>query len=100
CSSDLENGPYPYSPKGKIFDELILSYLEKGKTYEIFSMNKKDIEEAGECGYRSILILLGVLGEFKGKVLSYEGPFGVGYGVMSFKNMKDENILNRSEEHT
>lgn len=90
----LENGPYPYSPKGKIFDELILSYLEKGKTYEIFSMNKKDIEEAGECGYRSILILLGVLGEFKGKVLSYEGPFGVGYGVMSFKSMKDENILN------
>ena len=24
--------------------------------------------------------------EVKGKLLSYEGPFGVGYGVMSFDN--------------
>lgn len=87
-----KDGPYPYSPKGKIFDEQIISHLEKGNTYEIFTMNKKDIDEAGECGYRSILILLGVLGQFKGRVLSYEGPFGVGYGVMSFKSEKEENL--------
>jgi len=37
----------------------------------------------------SLQILLGVLrGEFTGELLSYEGPFGVGYGVMKFHAQK------------
>ena len=46
------------------------------------------VENAGECGLRSIFIMLGAMEgeEVKGKVLSYEGPFGVGYGVMTFNN--------------
>ena len=40
-------------------------------------------ERAGECGYRSIVIALGCAGENlrDQEVLSYEGPFGVGYMV-------------------
>ncbi|MBC7194507.1 MAG: AmmeMemoRadiSam system protein A, partial [Caldisericia bacterium] len=40
-------------------------------------------EEAGECGYRSILTLLTLMPfeKYKAEVLSYEGPFGVGYLV-------------------
>ena len=43
-------------------------------------------EEAGECGYRSLLILLGALDsrEVDADVLSYEAPFGVGYMVAEF----------------
>jgi hypothetical protein len=38
---------------------------------------------AGECGYRSIVIALGSAGRelTDHQVLSYEGPFGVGYMV-------------------
>ncbi|QVK18802.1 AmmeMemoRadiSam system protein A [Mycoplasmatota bacterium] len=87
-----DEGPYTYSAKGSIFDDKILNYLETGDSLEIFNMDKIDIEEAGECGFRSILMLLGAMGQFNGKKLSYEGPFGVGYGVMSFqKNNQDDN---------
>ena len=50
-------------------------------------MNKSLIDEAGECGYRSILILLGIFHElnYRIEVLSYEGPFGVGYLVANFR---------------
>lgn len=104
ASGDLSHrlshdGPYSYSPKGKIFDETIIKYLEEGKTLEIFKMNKKDIEEAGECGYRSILILLGVLGKFKGQILSYEAPFGVGYAVGKFTSVADENLYEKLKEN-
>ncbi|HEY8363926.1 MAG TPA: AmmeMemoRadiSam system protein A [Haloplasmataceae bacterium] len=98
ASGDLSHrlsvdGPYSYSPKGKIFDEQILHYLENGKTIEIFNMNKKDVEEAGECGYRSIIILTGAMGEYRGTLLSYEGTFGVGYGVMSFQRLNNKNLI-------
>ena len=50
-------------------------------------MDKCMIEEAGECGIRSLYILLGDMegNSIQGELLSYEGPFGVGYGVMKFK---------------
>ena len=51
-------------------------------------MDKNLIEEAGECGYKSIIILLGALSlvpNFKFEILSYEGPFGVGYLVANAK---------------
>lgn len=80
-----KDGPYPYSPKGKLFDETLLKALEKGETASVFSFDGSFVEEAGQCGLKAIQILLGALnGEFRGELLSYEGPFGVGYGVMKF----------------
>ncbi len=40
---------------------------------------------AGECGYRSLVVLFGILAgrHCMTRVLSYEGPFGVGYLVGS-----------------
>ena len=53
------------------------------------------VEEAGECGLRSLYILLGSMegNNINGELLSYEGPFGVGYGVMKF-NSKEEGASN------
>src|SRR5207247_10147282 len=44
------------------------------------------IEEAGEGGLRPLAILLGAAraAGLSSKVLSYEGPFGVGYPVVAF----------------
>ncbi|MFH1207865.1 MAG: hypothetical protein V1668_04725 [Patescibacteria group bacterium] len=45
------------------------------------------MEEAGECGLRSIIMLLGMLNtvSYEPELYSYEGPFGVGYMVTNFK---------------
>ena len=82
-----DSGPYEYNENGSKFDKEILSFLEKGDTLSIFNMDKNLIEQAGECALRSIHILLGTLDTrmFKGELLSYEGTFGVGYGVMNIK---------------
>jgi len=45
------------------------------------------VEEAGECGLRSFVIALGMLdgNSFKSEIISYEGPFGVGYLVAALE---------------
>lgn len=85
-----DSGPYDYHPDGEKFDKEILNLLSRGKTEEIFNMDESLIENAGECGMRSIRILLGALHDmgFKGTLLSYENTFGVGYGVMNFDYKK------------
>lgn len=90
-----ETGPYGYNKNGEIFDKKILSLLEDGKTKEIFDIDEDLIEQSGECGLRSIYILLGTLDKchFKGELLSYEGTFGVGYGVMKIKEEEDKDSL-------
>lgn len=83
----LKGGPYEYSLYGKAFDNEIISLLEKGDVNGVFNMNQMMIDEAGECGLRSFYIMLGAMdgNDIKGNLLSYEGTFGVGYGVMDFK---------------
>ena len=91
ASGDLSHrltpdAPAGYSPKGKRFDELLIELLEKNKVDEILNLDSSLVEEAGECGLRSIIIMLGALSnlEYKFEKLSYEGPFGVGYLVGRF----------------
>lgn len=80
------NSPNGYTPNGKIFDELILDLLKKMNAKEIINMDKGLIEDAAECGFRSICVMLGVLDGYNttSNVMSHEGPFGVGYGVVEF----------------
>lgn len=82
-----KNAPAGYSSKGVKFDNKLMEFLSGKKTKSILNMSEKLISEAGECGLRSIIILLGILDgiEYKPETLSYEGPFGVGYLTMSFK---------------
>jgi len=86
-----EEGPYGFHPEGLKFDEDLMNALKDKDTGKIFKLN--DIyPEAGECGLRSICFLLGILEEsglsWKPEILSYEGPFGVGYLVADFKIIK------------
>ncbi len=77
------DAPAGYSPRGKEFDEKLIDLLKKNDSEGILSLDPDLIEEAGECGLRSIIILLGVLSEIRHnfEILSYEAPFGVGYLV-------------------
>lgn len=87
ASGDLSHrlkpgAPAGYSEKGKEFDETLIKLLSENDVSGIINMNSGLIDEAGECGLRSIIILLGILqGKYKFEKLSYEGPFGVGYLV-------------------
>lgn len=91
ASGDLSHRLFPgapsgYNPRGREFDELLVEHLEQYRVGEILTMDEKLISAAGECGLRSIAIMLGCLSGFtvKPQVLSYEGPFGVGYLVALF----------------
>lgn len=91
ASGDLSHrltpqAPAGYSPRGKEFDEDLIERLERNDVMGILNMDSTLIEEAGECGLRSIVILLGALSrlDYKFKRLSYESPFGVGYMVGRF----------------
>lgn len=82
-----DEGPYDYNPNGEKFDAEIINLLTKGDVAGVFNMNCETIENAGECGLRSYYVMLGAMegNEIEGKLLSYEGTFGVGYAVMRFQ---------------
>ncbi|MDD4272039.1 MAG: AmmeMemoRadiSam system protein B [Patescibacteria group bacterium] len=82
-----KNAPAGYSPKGKKFDKKLIDSLLKKETGEIIKFKHELIAEAGECGLKSIVILLGILEgmKYEPQLLSYEYPFGVGYLTMNFK---------------
>lgn len=92
ASSDLSHrvipgAPAGYSPRGSEFDLKLKELLETFDVPGILAMPEDLQEEAGECGFRPILMMLGTLDgyEVDGRVLSYEAPFGVGYLVGCFK---------------
>ncbi len=83
-----EDGPYGFQPDGPKFDEKLIEALEKKDMETIFKLDEL-YPEAGECGLRPICFMLGILEEsginYQPEILSYEGPFGVGYLVANFK---------------
>jgi AmmeMemoRadiSam system protein A len=92
CSGDLSNvlsvdGPYGYHPKGHLLDRTIIELIEAGDVKGLIELDKDLVEKGKECGLRSLVIGLGTLEgyNFTSRVLSYEGPFGVGYAVASFE---------------
>jgi len=83
-----EGGPYGFHPDGPKFDKALIDALKKKDIKTIFKLDDL-YPEAGECGLRSFCFLLGILEasgiKWQPEVLSYEGPFGVGYLVANFK---------------
>ncbi|MFQ5934703.1 MAG: AmmeMemoRadiSam system protein B, partial [Dehalococcoidia bacterium] len=77
----LPEAPAGFDPIGQVFDNEITKAVESFNSQAIVGMDQELILRAGECGLRSIVILMGALDglKVKPKVLAYEGPFGVGY---------------------
>lgn len=91
ASGDLSHGlttdaPAGFHKNGKEFDQKLIELLETRNTAGIMGMDSTFVESAAECGFRSFLILLGILKNmnYNFKNYSYEGPFGVGYLVGNF----------------
>ena len=95
-----EDGPYGYREEGPAYDSRIMEVMGQGYFGKLFEFPEDFCEKAGECGHRSFTIMAGVLDrmEVSSKCLSYEGPFGVGYGICIYeisgrnpaRNFKDQ----------
>ncbi len=93
ASSDLSHrlipgAPAGYDPRGAEFDKQVVETFGAGDWQGLLSIPSTLTAAAGECGYRSMTVLSGVVGaaraaglHVRNRVLSYEGPFGVGYLV-------------------
>lgn len=79
----LKGSPNGYTPQGKVFDETVMDALKTQDMTKLESMSSALIDEAGMCGLPSVYFLFGSLSHLHPSmpVFSYEGPFGVGYGV-------------------
>jgi aromatic ring-opening dioxygenase LigB subunit len=95
ASGDLSHalksdGPYQFHPNGPKLDALIQSAFKKMDAKVLLDLDRGFIADAAECGLRSILFLLGALSmknmkTVKSRVLSYEGPWGVGYMIADIR---------------
>lgn len=84
-----KNSPAGYSPKGAKFDNKLIEFLNTPETVKesILNMDAKLIQDASECGLKSIVTLLGALNgqAYEPEVMAYQTDFGIGYLTMNFK---------------
>jgi len=86
ASGDLSHrltpdAPAGYSPRASALDEAIVGIVRQGRLGELSAIDEALVEAGGECGLRSFIALSGFVGDdpVPTRVLSYEGPWGVGY---------------------
>ena len=84
----MPGAPAGFDPKGAEFDNEIVESFAAGDWDRLLGIRSSLVAAAGECGYRSLAVLSGVVAAAEAggaatsnRVLSYEGPFGVGYLV-------------------
>ena len=75
--------PSGFHPDGRRFDEALITLLRQGAYREIAQIDPALEESAAEDAADSTRIAVTAAGYYTDghEVLSYEGPFGVGYGV-------------------
>lgn len=96
----IPGAPAGYNPRGKEFDRIIKESLEKMDVNRLLNISDDLVEDAGECGLRPIIMLMGALEshQVEPEIYSYEGPFGVGYLVAGFRIGK-KSVTGESEIH-
>lgn len=92
ASGDLSHslkkeGPYGYREEGPEYDRRVMEAMEAGDFRSLLEFSENFCEKAAECGHRSFIMMAGALDRLEvcARRLSYEGPFGVGYGICTYK---------------
>ena len=100
ASGDLSHrlkpdAPAGYNPEAHFFDEEVVDAIRTNSTMRIVEIDTEMRSMAGECGYRSMLVAIGVAQgeESNCEVINYEAPFGVGYLVAQLAGAGSESIL-------
>ncbi len=91
ASGDLSHAlsndsPAGYNKNGEIFDKKIQELFASHNTAGLLTLPNELISDAAECGFRSFLILMGMLRNvnYRYESYAYEAPFGVGYLTTNF----------------
>jgi AmmeMemoRadiSam system protein B len=81
------DAPGGFNPRGKEFDEKLVDLVRNYDVKGILNFDPALADAAAQDALWSIAILLGSLDGLpvKAEVLSYEGPFGVGYMTAAFQ---------------
>jgi len=81
-----DGAPAGYDPLGEVFDQKVVEALSRADVSALQKLEPSLVERAGECGLGPILTLFGALDGLRvlPEIISYEGPFGVGYCVATF----------------
>lgn len=97
----LKEGPYGFQKEGPKFDQEIVDIIKNNKLEKLLDFKEDFLEKASECGLKSFVIMAGALEKYQteSSLLSYEGPFGVGYAVASF-DIKDKEAENDIENQS
>ncbi|MBU0687458.1 MAG: AmmeMemoRadiSam system protein B [Candidatus Margulisbacteria bacterium] len=82
-----KDAPAGFHPRGKEFDEKLVELVKNNDVEGILNFNPQLADAAGQDALWSIAMLLGALDgkNAKADVLSYEGPYGVGYMVAEYE---------------
>ncbi len=85
-----EDGPYGYEPQGPLFDKEITTSLSEGDFLKLLEFKPKYCHKVAECGVGSFTMMAGALDgyDIKSELLSYEGPFGVGYAIIKYTDLE------------
>ena len=96
-----EEGPYGYQEEGPVYDGRIMDVMGRGAFGELLEFSEDFCEKAAECGHRSFTIMAGAFDRtgVEAERLSYEGPFGVGYGVCTFLPCGHDGTRNFLEQY-
>ena len=96
-----EDGPYGYQKEGPEYDARIMDAMGRGAFGELLRFPEDFCEKAAECGHRSFTIMAGAFDRTAVDVehLSYEGPFGVGYGICTYRAKGPDSGRNFLEQY-
>ncbi len=108
CSGDLshalkDDGPYAYNELGPVFDTEVVHSVTYKDPMKLLALDDKICNDAAQCGLRSILMGFGSMDgyQYDSEVLSYEGPFGVGYmtGYLRNSGSTDQSAIESIKKH-
>ena len=99
-----DDGPYTFAKEGPEFDRHLTSAMQTADFLKFLTVDENFCDAAGECGLRSFVIMAGTLDRLSvnAELLSYEGPFGVGYAVCAYTPVapdSDRNFLDQLKQH-
>ncbi|MFH1375041.1 MAG: AmmeMemoRadiSam system protein B [Patescibacteria group bacterium] len=82
-----KSSPHGFDPAGVAWDEKIVQALQAGDADTILQQDPFELDEVGECGFRSIVTLISAFKKIphKQELLSYEAPGGIGVAVAVFE---------------
>jgi AmmeMemoRadiSam system protein B len=91
ASGDLSHAlttdaPAGFSPAGQEFDMKVQELLATQNTAGFLQLDPELVKNSAECGFRTFLMLMGILRgvHYTYQSYAYEAPFGVGYLTANF----------------